>query len=122
MHCPTTPGGEIVNEWLRHIVRLIVSALVLMFVAYLIPGFARITFATALIAALVITVIGWVIEALIGRGVSPYGRGIVGFLVAAAVIYATRFIVPAFVVTIPGALLAAFVIGLVDMFIPTTLR
>ena len=45
-----------------------------------------------------------------------------GFLVSAVVIYATAFIVPGMVITIPGALLAAFVIGLVDMFIPTTLR
>ncbi|MCR4425838.1 MAG: phage holin family protein [Firmicutes bacterium] len=110
------------NQWIRHLVRLVVSALVLLFISYLIPGFAVLTFTAALIAAVVITVVGYIIEAILGRAVSPYGRGIIGFLVSAAVIYLSRFIVPAMSVTIVGALLAAFVIGLVDMFIPTTLR
>ena len=65
---------------------------------------------------------GWLIEVILGRAVSPYARGIVGFLVSAVVIYATKFIVPGMTVSIAGALLAAFVIGLVDMFVPTTLR
>jgi len=43
----------------------------------------------------------------------------VGFLVSAAVIYVTQFIVPALRVTLLGALIAAFIIGLIDMFIPT---
>jgi len=66
--------------------------------------------------------LGWLIEVILGRAVSPYARGIVGFLVSAVVIYATKFIVPGMTVSIAGALLAAFVIGLVDMFVPTTLR
>ncbi|MEA4882794.1 MAG: phage holin family protein [Clostridia bacterium] len=110
------------SQWVKHLVRLVVSALVLMFISFLIPGFATVTFWTALIAAAVITVLGWLIETILGRAVSPYGRGIVGFLVSAVVIYATKFIVPGMTVSIPGALLAAFVIGLVDMFVPTTLR
>lgn len=113
---------ESMSQWLGHIVRLVVSAIVLMLISSLIPGFASLTFGTAVVAAVVITVLGWLVEAILGRGVSPYARGIVGFLVSAVVIYATAFIVPGMVITIPGALLAAFVIGLVDMFIPTTLR
>ncbi len=110
------------GTWVRHIVRLVVSALVLMFVSFLVPGFMTTNFGTALIAALVITLLGWLVEAIMGRSVSPYARGIVGFLVSALVIYVTKFIVTGFSVTIGGALVAALVIGLVDMFVPTTLR
>ena len=114
--------AESMGQWLKHLVRLVVSAIVLMFISFLIPGFATVTFWTALLAAAVITVLGWLIEVILGRAVSPYARGIVGFLVSAVVIYATKFIVPGMTVSIAGALLAAFVIGLVDMFVPTTLR
>lgn len=110
------------GQWVRHIVRLVVSALVLMFVSFLVPGFMTASFWTAVVAALVITLLGWLVEAIMGRSVSPYARGIVGFLVSALVIYVTSFIVTGFTVTIGGALVAALVIGLVDMFVPTTLR
>lgn len=113
-------GG--VGSWVSHIVRFVVSALVLMLVGYIVPGFSRLTFGTALLAAIVIALLGYVIEAIGGRQVSPYGHGIVGFLVSAIVIYAAQFVVPGLRVTILGALLGAFVIGIVDMFIPTKVR
>ena len=109
-------------EWLGAIVRFIVSALVLLFVGLIEPGFQVLGFWNALLAALVIAAIGWVIEATMGRRVSPYGRGLIGFLVSAAVIWATQFVVPGMNAGILGSLVAAFVIGLIDMFIPTTIR
>ncbi len=110
------------SDWVRHIVRFIVSALVLMFIGLIVPGFSTLSFVNALIAAAVITGIGYLVEAVVGRNVSPFGRGVVGFLVSAAVIYVSQFVVPTLRVTVLGALVAAFIIGLVDMFIPTTLR
>ena len=80
--------------WLRHIVRLVVSALVLMVVSWVAPGFSSMGFVSSLIAAVVITVAGYLIEALLGEGVSPYGRGIVDF-VSAVVIYVAQFFTPA---------------------------
>jgi len=103
-------------------VRLVISALVLMVVSWVAPGFGSLGFVSALIAAVVITVIGYVIEALLGEGISPYGRGVVGFLVSAIVIYVAQFVTPGMQISIVGALIAAFVIGLIDMFVPTTLR
>lgn len=107
---------------LRMIVRFIISALVLMFVGFLVPGFGPIGFGSALIAAVVIAVLGYLAEALMGDKVSPQSRGIVGFITAAVVIYLAQFLVPGLNVTIIGALLAAFVIGIIDMFVPTELR
>ncbi len=109
-------------EWLGHILRFIASAIVLMFLGFLLPGFSALTFGQALIAAAVITALGYLIQAMLGKNVSPYGRGIVGFLVSAIVIYAAQFLVPGLRVTILGALLAAFVVGIVDLFVPTTVR
>lgn len=109
-------------DWLGAVVRFIVSAVVLMLLSFVLPGFRVVGFMTALLAAVVIAALGWVIEATLGRGVSPYGRGIVGFLVSAVVIWASQFLVPGLTVTVLGALLAAFVIGIIDMFVPTSLR
>ncbi|MGC5326340.1 phage holin family protein [Brevibacillus sp. SYSU BS000544] len=103
---------------IRHIVRFVVAAIVLMVVGFLVPGFTVSSFWTALFAAVVIAVIGWVLEAMLGQRISPYNRGIIGFLVSAVVIYVTQFFVTGFRVTILGALLASLVIGVIDLFIP----
>lgn len=104
------------------IIRFVVSALVLMFVGLIVPGFSRMGFATALLAAIVIAVVGWIIEMFFGRRLSPYGRGIIGFLSGAVVIYISQFVVPGMHVTLFGALLASLVIGIIDLFIPTEIR
>ncbi len=104
------------------VVRFIVSALVLMLVGLLLPGFKALSFFHALFAAVVIAVLGWVVESLLGKNVSPYGRGVVGFIVSAITIWVAQFIVPGMEVSIIGALLAAFVIGIIDLFVPTALR
>jgi putative membrane protein len=109
-------------NWLGAVVRFVVSALVLLFVGLIVPGFQVVGFWNALLAALVIAAIGWVIEATLGKSVSPYSRGLVGFLVSAIVIWATQFVVPGIRVGVLGALLAAFVIGIIDLFVPTAVR
>ncbi|GGE17836.1 membrane protein [Marinithermofilum abyssi] len=106
----------------RHLVRLIVAAVVILIVAALVPGFQVAGFWSALLAAVVIAVLGWIIEALFGRDISPFARGIVGFLVSAFVLYLTQFFVPGMRVTIFGALIGALIIGLVDLFVPTRSR
>lgn len=104
------------------IIRFVVSALVLLFVGFIIPGFRVGGFGGALLAAVVIAVLGYIVEGLFGKSVSPQGRGLVGFLTAAVVIYLTQFIVPSLQVSVLGALLSALVIGVVDAFVPTELR
>lgn len=105
------------------VVRFIVSALVLMLVSFLIPGISVNGFVGALIAALVIAGLGYVAEMIMGDKVSPKARGVVGFVVSAVVIYLAQFIIPGFLsVSLLGSLIAAFVIGIIDAFVPTELR
>ena len=108
---------------LHTIVRFVVSALVLMLVGFLLPGISVAGFRGALVAAVVIALIGYVIEKMMGENVSPRSRGIVGFITAAVVIYLAQFIIPNYLsVSILGSLLAAFAIGLVDTVVPTKIR
>lgn len=105
------------------IVRFIVSALVLMFVAWITPGFRVAGFWGAFFASLVIAGLGWIAQAMMGRGASPASRGLTGFIAAAVVIFLTGWLFPAWIqVTWWGALIAAFVIGLADAVVPTELR
>jgi uncharacterized membrane protein YvlD (DUF360 family) len=105
-------------HFLGHVVRFIVSALVLLLVGALVPQFEVGGFWSALFLALVIALFGWVLEGIFGKRITPFGRGIVGFLVSALVIYAAQFIVGGVDVTVIGALLAALVIGIIDLFLP----
>ncbi|MBD7966872.1 phage holin family protein [Paenibacillus gallinarum] len=101
------------------IVRFIVAAIVLLLVSWIVPGFSVHGFGSALLLALVIALLGWVVESIFGKRVSPFGRGIVGFLVSALVIWLSQYIVNDVSASILGALLAALVIGIIDIFVPT---
>lgn len=104
------------------IVRFVVSALVLLLLGLILPGFSIAGFINALIAAVAIAVIGFLAESAFGKRVSPRSRGLIGFIAAAVVIFLAQFLVPTMRVTPIGALLASLVIGLVDAFVPTELR
>ncbi|HEX3032790.1 MAG TPA: phage holin family protein [Bacillota bacterium] len=105
------------------VVRFVVSAIVLMVLGMFVPGFRVSGFVGALVAAAVIAILGYVVEALLGDRVSPRSRGLVGFITAAVVIYASQFLIPTMLsVSILGALLSAFIVGLVDAFVPTFIR
>jgi len=104
-------------------VRFVVSALVLMLVAWITPGVAVSGFWGALGASLVIAALGWAAQALLGRGASPSSRGFTSFITAAVVIWLTGALFPGWLrVNWWGAALAAIVIGLVDAVVPTELR
>lgn len=105
-------------HFLGTVVRFVVSAIVLMVVGFLVPQFSVGGFWSALLLAVVIAVLGWVIEGIFGKRVTPFGRGIVGFLSSALVIWLAQFVVGDVRVTMIGAILAALVIGIIDLFIP----
>lgn len=107
-------------RFLGHVVRFIVAAIVLWIVGFIVPQFTVGGFWSALFLALVIAAIGWIIEGIFGKRVTPFGRGIVGFLTSAAVIWIAQFIVGDVTVTWLGAILAALVIGIIDLFIPVS--
>lgn len=105
------------------IVRFVVSAIVLMALSFIIGRQFHVGgFGPAIIASLVIAGLGWLAERLLGRNVSPQARGVTGFVTAAVIIYIAQWFVPGYSTTVLGALLAAFLIGLADTFVPTELR
>ena len=65
-------GGEI--SWLGIIVRFIVAAIVLMVTSLVTPGFRNMTFGTAIIAALVIAAVDYLVQKIVKFDAAPVGR------------------------------------------------
>lgn len=105
------------------VVRFIVSAFVLLFTSWLLPGMSVNGFVGAIITAAIIAALGYAAEKLMGDNVSPRNRGLTGFITAAVVIYLAQFIIPGlFQVSFIGSILAALIIGFIDYFVPTVIR
>lgn len=100
------------------LMRLLGTAIVLAVTAFLTPGFTIDDIWTLVIASIVITVLDYLIERLTGIDASPFGRGIVGFIVSAAIIYFTQYFVSGFDVTFWGAIIGALVIGVINALTP----
>jgi len=107
------------QSWIGIIIRFIVAAVVLMITAAVTPGFKSMGFGTALVAALIIAALDYVIQKLFKIDASPFGRGLSGFILSAVIIYITQFFVRGMELNLLGAVIAALVIGIIDAIIPT---
>lgn len=100
------------------LIRLVVGAAVLAITAFLTPGFTITGIWPLLLGAVVLSVLDYMATRILGANATPFGRGITGFILAAAIIYITQYFVAGFSVTIWGAILGALVYGIVDLVIP----
>lgn len=100
------------------LLRVLITSIVVAIAAYFTPGFSIDGLWSLLLAAVVIGVLDYLIQKFTGVNASPFGRGISGFLVAAIILYVTKFIVPGFHISLWGAIIGALVIGIVDAIMP----
>ena len=104
------------------IVRFVVSALVLMLIVWLLPGITVRGFTGALIGV-VIAILGYIVEAVLGKKVSPQGRGIVGFITAdSSYLCSSIYSSVIFKCQYSRGFACTLVIGVIDAFVPTELR
>ncbi len=106
------------DSWVGLILRLILSAIVIAIAAFLTPGFSINSIWAVLLAAVIISVVDYLIQRMTDFQASPFGRGFSGFIISAIVLYGTQFLVPTMRVSIWGALIGALVIGIIDVIIP----
>lgn len=106
------------DSWVGLILRLILSAIVIAIAAFLTPGFSINSIWAVLLAAIIISVVDYLIQRMTDFQASPFGRGFSGFIISAIVLYGTQFLVPTMRVSIWGALIGALVIGIIDVIIP----
>ena len=100
------------------VIRLIASAVVLAITAFLTPGFAITGIGPLIVAAIVLTIMDYLFVKLLGIDASPFGRGIVGFVSAALILYLTQFFVAGYSITVLSAIIGAIVYGIVTYLIP----
>ncbi|NMB06861.1 MAG: phage holin family protein [Tissierellia bacterium] len=100
------------------LIRILVTAIVVGIAAFVTPGFSINNLWSLILAAVVIALLDYLIQKFTGVDATPFGRGITGFIVAAIILYATKFIVPGFNISVWGAIIGALVIGIVDIIIP----
>lgn len=98
--------------------RLVGATIVLAITAFFTPGFTINNFWALAIAAVVLTVIDYLIIKFTGLHATPFGKGFVGFALAAVVLYATQFFVAGYTISWMAAIIGALIYGVIDYFIP----
>ena len=100
------------------VARLATAAIVLAITAFFTPGF-RIDNIGALIAAtIVLTAMDYLITKFTGLHASSFGKGFVGFVLAAVVLYVTQYFVAGYTISWIAAIIGALIYGVVDYFLP----
>lgn len=98
--------------------RLVVAAIVLAVTAFFTPGFQIANIWTLVAAAVVLTVIDYLIVKFTGLHASPFGKGFVGFVLSAIVLYVTQYFVAGYTISWMAAIIGALIYGVVDYFLP----
>lgn len=98
--------------------RLVVAAIVLGITAFFTPGFSINNIWSLGIAAIVLTVMDYLIVKFTGLHASPFGKGFVGFILAAVTLYLTQFFVAGYSISWIAAIIGALIYGVVDYLIP----
>ena len=98
--------------------RLIAAAVVLAITAFFTPGFTINSIWALAIAAIVLTIMDYLIVKFTGLHASPFGKGFVGFALAAIILYATQFFVAGYSISWMAAIIGALIYGVIDYFIP----
>ena len=113
----TNEANGISTAW-QIIGRLIAAAVVLAITAFFTPGFAINNIWSLALAAVVLTVLDYLIIKFTGLHASPFGKGFVGFAISAIILYATQFFVAGYTISWMAAIIGALIYGVVDYFLP----
>lgn len=114
-HSQTRSGASTV--W-QIVGRLVSAAIVLAITAFFTPGFQINNIWTLIAAAVVLTVIDYLIVKFTGLHASSFGKGFVGFVLSAIVLYVTQYFVAGYTISWMAAIVGALIYGVVDYFLP----
>ena len=106
------------NTVLQILGRFIAAAVVLAITAFFTPGFTINNIWTLAIATIILTVMDYLLIKFTGLNASPFGKGFVGFALAAITLYVTQFFVAGYSISWMAAIIGALIYGVVYYFIP----
>ena len=111
----TTTGSSTV--W-QIVGRLITAAIVLAITAFFTPNFTINNIWSLALAAIVLTIMDYLIIKFTGLHASPFGKGFVGFVLSVVILYVTQYFVAGYTISWMAAIIGALIYGIVDYFIP----
>ncbi len=82
------------------------------------PNFKITSLPALFLSSFVIIILDYMMSIITGIHDSVIGRGIVGFVSAAIIIYMTQFIVPGYYISMLSSLIAAAIYGTLNSFMP----
>lgn len=106
------------NTFTGVILRFVTSAVILAITAFFTPGFTISNVWSLALAAVVLTVIDYLIVRFTGLHASAFGKGFVGFILSAVVLYVTQYFVVGYSISWVAAIIGALIYGVVDYFVP----
>lgn len=106
------------NSFAGVVLRFITSAVILAITAFFTPGFTISNVWALALAAVVLTVIDYLISRFTGLHASTFGKGFIGFVLAAIVLYITQYFVAGYSISWIAAIIGALIYGVVDYFVP----
>ena len=100
--------------------RFIVAAIILGITAFFTPGFSINNIWTLGVAAIVLTLMDYLIVKFTGLHAMAFGKGFVGFMLAVVVLYATQFFVAGYTISMLSAVVGAAIYGIIAAIVPGT--
>ena len=113
----TKTGTGISMVW-QIVARLATAAIVLAITAFFTPGFRIDNIGALIVATIVLTAMDYLITKFTGLHASSFGKGFVGFVLAAIVLYVTQYFVAGYTISWIAAIIGALIYGVVDYFLP----
>ena len=98
--------------------RFLVAAIILGITAFFTPGFSINNIWALAIATLVLSVMDYLIVKFTGLHASAFGKGFIGFILAAVTLYLTQYFVAGYSISFLAAIVGALVYGVVDYIMP----
>lgn len=106
----------------QNFIRVFISISIFIFTVFLTPNFNIDNIYILIISSLFIVIIDYLTATITGIHDYPIGRGIVGFFSAIVILYATQFFIPGYYISIPSAIIAAFIYSVCDYILPNELK
>ena len=98
--------------------RFIVAAIILGITAFFTPNFSISNIWALALAAIVLTVMDYIIVKVTGLNAIAFGKGFVGFVLAAITLYATQFFVAGYSISWFAAIIGALIYGVIAYIMP----
>ena len=98
--------------------RFVVAAIILGITAFFTPNFSISNIWALALAAIVLTVMDFLIVKITGLNAIAFGKGFVGFVLAAITLYATQFFVAGYSISWFAAIIGALIYGVIAYIMP----